>query len=389
MDAGTIAAWVRDRLVGLAPDWLDPYVYQVPDGLLVFGAPTVVFVLALVALKGAYELWDTYVRAGDAIAGRKKPDPATQDGQQAIQRQLSEIIAVLENRQSQPLAAEAEEAREAAVADLVEDTSAAAEEAASDLAQGDLDQGFAVLEREARAAEAMAVDKWRRLGALAAGVDTARARAAYEEAFRLDPTDFWTCVFLARLRREAGDLDAAQQAIKPIKAAARSEREHAVAENEAGDVLLRAGDAAGAKHHYEAGLVAAQLLAAQNPGDAQAQRNLSVSLAKVGDVLLVGYRNPEGAGPYFYRAAEIARRHAAPHCLEAQRDVAMGLSKLGDASVEIKDGAAAHQQYTASLDIFERLAAAKPGSLQAQRDVLTGLRKLADALVMTKDWAGA
>lgn len=293
MDAETIAAWVRDRLVEASPDWsgLDAHVQQAPDWLLILGAPAVAAVLGLVVLKAVHERWDTVRRLWDAIAGRRKPDPATEEGQQAIQRRLDDleaaqarqaraILDALQERQRQPLPGDVRAARTDAVADLVQDQAEPAREAARDLAQGDLEQGFAVLEREARAAEAMAAVKWRRLGALATGVDTARARAAYEEAFRIDPGDFWTCVFLARLRRQAGDLEAAQVALGSMAAAANSEREHAVANNEAGDVLFRAGDVAGARLRYEASLEVAERLATANPDSTEAERDLAVSLAK-------------------------------------------------------------------------------------------------------------
>jgi tetratricopeptide (TPR) repeat protein len=277
------------------------------------------------------------VRTGDAIAGRRTPDPATQEGQQAIQRQITDqgelirqVLDALHARQAEPVSAEAEEAREAAVADLVEDTAEPAREAARDLAQGDLEQGFAVLEGEARAAEATAVEKWRRLGALATGVDTARARAAYEEAFRLYPSDFWTCVFLARLRRQAGDLRASREAAEAANAAASSDRERSVAGNELGDVLVQAGDLAGARERYQASLAVAERLAVANPGSAQAQRDLSVSLERLGDVL-----------------------------------------------VQAGDLAGARERYQASLAVLERLAAANPGSAEAQRDVVASLWRLA------------
>lgn len=326
MDAETIAAiaaWVRDRLVDWSPDWLglDAHVQQAPDCLLILGAPAVVAVLGLFVLKVVHELWDTGRRLLDTIAGRRKPDPATEEGQQEIQRRLDDleaaqarqaraILDAVRERQPQPLPGDARAAQTDAVADLVQDQAEPAREAARDLAQGDLEQGFAVLEREARAAEAMAVEKWRRLGALATGVDTARARAAYEEAFRLDPGDFWTCVFLARLRRQAGDLDAAQVAVGAMEAAEKSERERSVANNEAGDVLFRAGDVAGARRRYEASLEVAERFAAANPASAEAERDLAVSLAHVGDILLFGEGDPVAAKPFFERALRIAKRLA-------------------------------------------------------------------------------
>ncbi len=135
------------------------------------------------------------------------------------------LAAVSPAAGAEPIGVEAEAAKKGAVVRLVTDTAEAAERAARDIARGDVSGGFDILANEARAAEAEAANKWRRLGALAVGVDTARARAAYEEAFRLQPEDFWTCVELARLRRKAGDLAASRQAAEAAERAARTERE--------------------------------------------------------------------------------------------------------------------------------------------------------------------
>ena len=61
----------------------------------------------------------------------------------------------------------------------------------------------------AREAEvnAQLAEQYRAIGLVARGVDTAEALAAYEEAHRLQPEDFWTCVELARLRDEAREGD--------------------------------------------------------------------------------------------------------------------------------------------------------------------------------------
>jgi tetratricopeptide (TPR) repeat protein len=182
------------------------------------------------------------------------------------------------------LGVESEAAKKAAVVDLLADDAPAAQEAARGLAKHEVRAGFDTLEREARSAEAKAAEKWRRLGALATGVDTARARAAYEEAFKLQPEDFWTCVALARLRREAGDLRAAGEAARAAARAAQTKREQVVADCEIGDVLVLAGDLEGAKGRFEESLEVRERLAEQNPGSAEAQRDLIVSMNKLGGV---------------------------------------------------------------------------------------------------------
>jgi len=48
--------------------------------------------------------------------------------------------------------------------------------------------------------------------------------------------------------------------------------------NKLGDVLVKAGDLAGAKARFEACLGVSEKLAAQNPGSAEAQRDVWVSM---------------------------------------------------------------------------------------------------------------
>ncbi len=135
---------------------------------------------------------------------------------------------------------------------------------------------------------------------------------------------------LARVRQQAGDLRAAGEAARAAKQAARTDREHSVADNTLGVVLVEAGDLAGARARFEQSLDLRERLAAQNPGSAEAQRDVSVSLERLGDVL-----------------------------------------------VEAGDLAGARARFEKSLELRERLAAQNPGSAQAQRDVWVSLGKLA------------
>jgi tetratricopeptide (TPR) repeat protein len=309
MDVQPLADWVRERILEVLPDWLDPMVGAAPDWVLFGATPLVIVVVVGLGLNKAIGLYkDTikgYKKAGDVLVGKglAEPSPATHEGQEANQRALDELraenaamaakidailAAVSPAAGAEPIGVEAEAAKKGAVVRLVTDTAKAAERATRDIARGDVSGGFDILAKEARAAEAEAANKWRRLGALAVGVDTARARAAYEEAFRLQPEDFWTCVELARLRRKAGDLAASRQAAEAAERAARTDRERSVADDEIGDVLVKAGDLSGAKARFEASLEVMERLAAANPGSAEAQRDVWVSLWRLA--------NMEGSG---------------------------------------------------------------------------------------------
>ena len=97
-----------------------------------------------------------------------------------------------------------------------------------------------------------------------------------------------------------------------------------------GNVLVAEGKLAEARQAYEAGLDIAERLARDDPGNAQAQRDLSVSHNKLGDVLV-----DEG--------------------------------KLAEA----------RQAYEAGLGVRERFARGDPGNARAQRDLFVSHDRLA------------
>ena len=172
-----------------------------------------------------------------------------------------------------PLGPEERTRRNTAAAEIVAETTPTARAAARELAAGDLAGAISTLKREARADMVAAAEKWRRLGALVRGANTTEARAAYEEALRLEPDNFWTCIELSRLRQEAGDLNSARVAALAAERAARADRDHLVAAGALGDVLREGGDLAGARSRHEAGLAVRERLARENPGSAEAQRH--------------------------------------------------------------------------------------------------------------------
>ncbi|WP_300454513.1 tetratricopeptide repeat protein, partial [Accumulibacter sp.] len=81
----------------------------------------------------------------------------------------------------------------------------------------------------------------------------------------------------------------------------------------------------------------------------------------------------------FDESLRIARRLAAanPASAQAQRDVSVSLDRLGDVQQAAGDLAAARRSFDESLQMRRRLAAANPASAQAQRDVAVSLWRLA------------
>ena len=298
------------------------------------------------------------------------------------QAQLDRIEAKLDGRESgTPPDPEQRERRDRAVRDIVTDPDPDAREAAAELAseEGDIDSAVLRLEREARTATAEGAAKWRRIGDLVAGFDTTRALHAYEEAFRLQPDDFWTVVLLARQRRIAGDLSGALQAWGAVRRVAKDDRERMIAFGEASTSLLEAGQFENAVSAMQKTVVASERLAESNPGSAEALRDLSVSLNKLGDVE-VQAGDLSAAGPAYERSLEVAERLTASNSgsAEAQRDLSLSLNRLGDVEVRAGDLSAARAAHERSLKVLERLAASNPGSAEAQRDLSISLERLGD-----------
>ena len=106
-------------------------------------------------------------------------------------------------------------------------------------------------------------------------------------------------------------------------------RSLSVSHSNVGDVLLAQGNAAGALRKFRASLAIAERLAAQDPTNAEWQRDLSVSHSKVGDVLLA-QGDAAGALREYRADLAIAERLAAQDPTNAgwQRDLAVSHYKL-------------------------------------------------------------
>ena len=129
------------------------------------------------------------------------------------------------------------------------------------------------------------------------------------------------------------------------------------------DTYLAAGDLARAREAAEESLAIMRKLAAADPGNAGWQRDLSVSLEKVGDVrLATGDR--AGALAAYEESLAITRKLAAadPGNAGWQRDLSVSLNKVGDVRLAAGDRPGALAAYEESLAIRRKLAAADPGN---------------------------
>jgi tetratricopeptide (TPR) repeat protein len=128
---------------------------------------------------------------------------------------------------------------------------------------------------------------------------------------------------------------------------------------------------------YQQALEIRQELAAADPRDVQAQRDLSVSYNKLGDVQLQLGDTAQALASY-QQGLEISQELAAadPRDAQAQRDLSVSHNKLGDAYLQLGDTARALTSYQQGLEIRQKLAATDPGNADAQRDLSECYNKL-------------
>jgi tetratricopeptide (TPR) repeat protein len=174
---------------------------------------------------------------------------------------------------------------------------------------------------------------YRNLGAIAGLADPKRALEAYEKAVALDPDDIQSLYWTGAIQIDHGDLNEAQARLARVLTLATTD-DQAYYKYWAllglGDIKQKRGDLPGALKSYNDGLAIAGHLATSDPGNADWQRDLSVSYDRVGDVQ------------------------------KAQGNLAGAL-----------------KSYTDSLAIGDRLAASDPGNADWQRDLSVSYNKVA------------
>ena len=157
-----------------------------------------------------------------------------------------------------------------------------------------------------------------------------------------------------------------------------------------GDMLLKQEDYAAAEANYRGALAIAKRLFAAEPTDVQAQRDLSVSRAKLGDALeRQGKRDPALA-QYEASLAIIEPLAAAdPVNVGLQRDVFKSYELIGSLRLEQGELDAARVAFKAALGIAETLAVADPANGLAQRELSVQRDHLGDVFAAGRDRCGA
>jgi len=168
------------------------------------------------------------------------------------------------------------------------------------------------------------------------------------------------------------------------------QRELSVALDEVGNVLLAQGNLAEALTSYHASLAIAERLAKADPGNAGCQRDLSVSYNNVGNVLLA-QGNLAEALTSFQASLAIRERLAQvdPGNAGWQHDLSVSYERVGDVQVAQSNLAEGLTSRRASLVINERLAKADPSNARWQRGLAESYIKVGEVLVAQGNLAEA
>ncbi|WP_072379414.1 tetratricopeptide repeat protein [Novosphingobium sp. NDB2Meth1] len=209
-----------------------------------------------------------------------------------------------------------------------------------------------------------------------------KAKAAYEQAVLLDPTDVWSWIELGRLKADYETLAAARTCFGSALQHVTDERDRSVLHNELGAVLVAEGNLAEALHEFQAGLGIVEALARADTSSASLRRDISVSLIKVGDVMVAQGRLDD-ALERFDRSLEIAESLAAadPSSASLRRDISVSLNRVGDVMVAQGRLTEALKRFERGLEIMEALARADPSSASLRRDISVSLIKVGDVMV--------
>jgi tetratricopeptide (TPR) repeat protein len=168
------------------------------------------------------------------------------------------------------------------------------------------------------------------------------------------------------------------------------QRDLSVSLDKLGDLAVAQGDLAGALRCFTQSQTIAERLAASDPANAVWQFDLGISNERLGD-LAVAQGKLDEALVFHTKRKDIINALAASDPANAawQRDLSVSLNRLGELAVAQGDLAGALRRFTECHAIFERLAASDPANAAWQRDLSVSLNKLGDLAVAQGDLAGA
>jgi serine/threonine protein kinase len=134
-----------------------------------------------------------------------------------------------------------------------------------------------------------------------------------------------------------------------------------------------------------------QQLAAEDPKDADAQRNLAIVEGRIGDIYSEGRHEPAKAMPYYERALRLLEPIAAanPDDAELQRAKSFVLGSIADLQNDLQRPREGLANYQRALDILEPLRAADPDDQLAPLAVAFMLNGRGNSQLLLGDAAAA
>jgi tetratricopeptide (TPR) repeat protein len=205
---------------------------------------------------------------------------------------------------------------------------------------------------------------YRRLGAIAGLRDPKKAREAYAQAARLDPTDPDGLLWNGSFEFDAGhlgDAKASYEKLLSLDGQGAATDQIMWAHNGLGDVLVAQGKLPEALQSYQAGRAIADRLAQSDPGNAGWQRDLLVLDNEVADVLVAQGKLPEALQSYQASHAIFDRlAQSDPGNTGWQRDLAVSYAKLADIYMKSGQSTKAREALVAGHAILVSLVARYP-----------------------------
>ena len=168
------------------------------------------------------------------------------------------------------------------------------------------------------------------------------------------------------------------------------QRDISVTLSKLGSLDLGSGEAAEALKDYQQAVDIARRLVARDPSNRLWQWALADSLNGIGNVKSQ-MGDARGALVVYGEGLGMMRRlaQADPASLNLQRQLAVQLNQTGDMKRAIGDAAGATADYQAGLGITRALVKRDPGDTQWQRDLFFSLNKIGDVKAQTGDAAAA
>ncbi len=218
------------------------------------------------------------------------------------------------------------------------------------------------------------------LEAVAGAADTAREASRSQFRTHLELGEMFT---LLGSPRAADEFQSAHEiALRLAQAdpdSTQAQRDLSVSYNKLGDVERKLGEMFQAKEYFEEGLAISRVLADADPTSAEARRDLWVSYHKLGDVSREAGADAE-ANKHYEQSLRIIQQMADADAVSVvvQRDLWLTYNKLGDVQRALGNFTVAKEYLDQGLAISRQLAEADPANAQVQRDLAVSFNRLGD-----------